>query len=141
MLSAKYIAHIKGQATRVLIMLLIAAVSIGSIPVFSFHDHHEETCDENNAALENDPCHISIYHHLVSDKGCDHQKHIDTKKVECKLCKVVTGHYEAAIITDHHSSFIRIQVPKEYMRCDMHLIHATLGCNLNKGPPAVAAFC
>ena len=72
--------------------LLLLSISATVIPL-NFHHHEEEIpCDITNIALENDPCHISIYHSVnVGENHCDDESHLSERYAECEFCKFINS--------------------------------------------------
>ena len=74
------------QITAYLLLLCLLATVL---PFNLLHHHEEEAvCDLKNPVLENDPCHISIYHsNDAKSHACNHETHIQNNQVECNFCK------------------------------------------------------
>ena len=74
-------------ATYFLLLCMLAAI----IPVNFFHQHIEKShCDKTDASLENNPCHISVYHQQLNEENCEHTSHFSDFDEACELCKFLS---------------------------------------------------
>jgi hypothetical protein len=126
---------------QIISVVLLLCIFIENVPSTIFHTDHHNNCDKENLKLESDPCHITVYHNLVSTKGCDHKKHIDNKTVECKLCKYLNTAHSTFVVSYNDFDFYTSLVYLNSLREADHLLKATPGSDLNKGPPALLHFC
>lgn len=125
-------------ANKLISYLLLLCISVTVIPFSALHHHEEEThCDITNVALENDPCHISIYHaNEIQKPHCEHKSHIDEINIECEFCKYVlsTRHtyikYKNCCLSPNQNA----KTATAYLNTSFK--SATSDVIFNKGPPA-----
>ena len=125
-------------ANQLISYLLLLCISATVIPLNLLHHHEEEThCDITNAVLENDPCHISIYHTNKSQKPhCEHKTHIDKEHNHCEFCKFITSS-RVKYTTNKRYSLIPNQLSETNITIECSFSKSTLlGVIFSRGPPA-----
>lgn len=124
-------------ANQLISCLLLLCISATVIPLNLLHHHEEEThCDITNAALENDPCHISSYHASDFQKPhCEHNSHFNETHSHCEFCKFITSS-RVKYTADKRYSFIPTQLSEANITSECSFSTSTLlGVIFSRGPP------
>ena len=80
------------------------------VPTNSFH-HHEASshCNETDANLEKNPCHVSVYHAVSNKPLCEHDTHLSNILDTCEFCKIVTPRrYYYDVVTTYQCDMIPV---------------------------------
>lgn len=109
------------------------------IPFNIFH-HHDifQHCSNANLELENDPCHVSIYHEQSKKQKCNHRHHLTNFHNVCNFCKVLIPkryHYTSTSF-DYSEVKIQISSSQSLSVADDSIIYGILDTSiLGRAPP------
>lgn len=118
---------------KICVLLLFAAYTFSVVPFTSFH-FHEPACKGNTAAVENDPCHLAIYHHNEYPGTQCHHNHLSTPVKKCEWCKHLYHPTQHGLTSsmDSKNTALTIFCTTPFVFCFQ--FHAPYCCN--KGPPS-----
>ena len=121
------------------ITLIPLCLAVVVIPPNVFHHHKESdlTCRSSDITIENDLCHISVYHPKeVTRKHCNHKNHINHKVSKCEFCKFLTSSKTMSILDESYLKWLPIKI-------DFYLTPApkiglpVLTSDFGRAPPAL----
>lgn len=130
--------HKRIIAKYLLSYLLLLCISVTVFPFNILHHHKEDIhCDVSNERLENDPCHISIYHPNESQKPCcDHKAHVDKEITICEFCKFLTSHWHIYTANKHYSLIPALHVEASIAFENPFFPNTFSKAIFSRGPPA-----
>lgn len=119
---------------------LLLCISVNIAPSVVFHDHQHDKdshCDSDNQEIENNPCHVSLYHSEdLQKKHCEHDFHFQNDSSECKACKFISSNTSQFIHSEITStpsvSLFLSYFSREYAFSPYSIPQV----NFNKGPPS-----
>lgn len=108
---------------------------IGSANVEVFHKifHEHESPELHTAEIENDPCHVSVYHQERSE-GCDHRTHL-VKKSKCSLADSYAQNPQ--VLVRNTVSLARPVFHLDLGNSDHVLIEVLSTMSSGRAPPAI----
>jgi len=78
-------------------------------PFSIFHNHQENAhiaCNED-IEIENDLCHISIFHNESLKEQCKHESHLSNLEESCEFCKFISRRFQ--FTTEESSSISSLE--------------------------------
>ena len=72
---------------KIFVPLLFAVYTFSVVPFTAFHFHDSACKGGDKTAVENDPCHLAIYHHNEYPGIQCHHNHLSTPQKKCEWCK------------------------------------------------------
>lgn len=81
---------------------LLLCLSITLLPLIPLHSHEEDThrC-ELNEDIENNLCHVTIYHSDYQDYQCDHDRHFSKTSEDCDFCEYLSSRRQLITFEDY----------------------------------------
>ena len=125
-------------ADQLVSCFLMLSITASVFPFHLLHQHQEEIiCDQSDAALEEIPCHVSVYHaDQFKNAPCDHRIHISKEFDHCELCKFLTSNRNNYLASSYEW-FNPIFQSRERIIFKPSIFPITLASDIsNRGPPA-----
>lgn len=134
----RYLYRVNQLFSQLIAYFFLLCMTASVVPLNLFHHHVEEShCDLTNAALESDPCHLSIYHaNAVGKHKCNHDAHLLPDYAQCELCKVIRPNVKKLIDAPEQISVALIHAPVIISSDLSFLQDAAPGISFSRGPPA-----
>ena len=101
--------QLKQFTTRLLAGLLVCFFIAGNLPVWLFHQHHNESEHvSHQPSDESDPCHLAIYHPEVDQEHkCHDRSHIQESGHHCYCLQAILKSFRENPVSEFQS--VRIQ--------------------------------
>lgn len=125
-------------ANKLISYLLLLCISATVVPLNLLHHHEEEThCDESNAELEKDLCHISSYHpNDILKEHCEHDIHFNEEHSHCEFCKFITTQRDRYTFGKQYSP-VPARPLQALIAFESSFFHSSvLSVVFSRGPPA-----
>lgn len=131
-----YLYIVNKSVRQFVASFLLLGILATLIPFNLFHHHHEDDhCDKTNAAVESDPCHITIYHGLSQEHHCEHNSHLTNVRDECEFCKFLITK-RSQYTTNNHYQLIPIVDAQDLPAFEgFCLIRNSFNSTLGRAPP------
>jgi len=81
---------------------LLLCLSLTLLPSTPFHSHEEAShlC-EINEELEQNTCHVSVYHNEYQENHCEHNHHFSKSVEDCDFCEYVNSRRQLFTFNDY----------------------------------------
>jgi len=134
-----YLCGVNRLVNYLISYLLLLCISATIIPLNLLHHHEEEThCDIENAAFENDPCHISSYHANDFQKPhCEHKSHLNKEQNQCELCEFIISHRYTYIANKEYRGVTNLYPKPQTLFQNSSVTDSFSKVIFSRGPPSL----